>query len=285
MWKYEDYEGGVGSGTAATVNSYLIQTGNWTVNTRRYFRYGFQGRQNAYSSATLSNNGLDMGQNGQFIGLHHKIKTNTIPDFFHVGGDVNKEQETMIYTTPSNFNYDVMKNGYYVGTPDFSFGYSSDMSAFTMGGLHQSLRVPSIDQQGNPMASEGETCVFVRRHAQLQLNIFVNPARSEGKISAMPNPPTNADDIKYKASYERGGGAEGFKKRITNVLNNNESRLGGIAVYNWGYQTALKYGDITPETIKQDPYSKAPYKPYHKNYQHLKLENLEMFLNHQINHH
>ena len=269
MWKYEDFEGGVGSATAAKQNSYLIQTGNWTVNTRRYFRYGFQGRQNAYNASTLSNNGMDMGGNGQFIGLHHKVKTNTYPDFYHTGTDLNKEEECMIYTTPSNFNYDVMKNGYYVGTPDFTFGYSSDMSAYTLGGLHQSLRIPSIDQQGNPMASEGESCVFVRRHATLQLDTFVNPARTQSKIAGMPNPPTDPDDIEYKRRFDLGGGTDGFKQRIKNVLNNNESRLGGVAVYNWGYKTALKYGDITPATLKIDPYDNNKYKAYHNDYQHL----------------
>ena len=274
MWKYEDdYQRNTGD--AAHVNSVLFSDGNFAVNLRRMFRYGFQTRCNAYGSSTTPANGLDMGDNDNFIGLHYVAKVNGMPDIIvppdkdgdgHLG--LNKEERPHIGVSPANFQYDIFKGGYYVGTPDFQFNYDTDLSAFTMKGLHQSKRVPSADMRGNPMVSEGEEVVYVRRQTELIKKFCSDPKRTKNLINNFANPPTD-EQQKYIDRYNTNGGEQGFIDKIESVLNNNEDRVGGIAVYNWAYQTALKLGDVKPETFMATTDEGMKYKKYHNDFQEL----------------
>jgi len=280
MWIHEDFEmvdfSTVREGQAH-INSYLVETDNWTVNTRRMFRYGFQTRCNSYGSSVAPPNGIDMNDNDNFIGLHYFGKVNAIPDFIQTGKKsssthkypTGSEELCGVETTPSNYQYDIMKDGYFVGTPDFSFSYDTDQSSFTIKGLHQSSRVSSCDMNGNPMTSEGESAVFLKRPTDFLEIMLENPSRTEQTISEFGNP-LNQEQQKYVDRFNTNGGKDGFITKIKSVLNNNEDRVGGVAVYNWAYQTALKYGDIDPKTFKKiNPANGEEYKPYNDNYTHL----------------
>ncbi len=129
-------------------------------------------------------------------------------------------------------NADVMKEGYYLGTPDFTFTYDSDKSAFSISNLHQNKRIPSSDQWGNKMANEGTACCNVKRVAEgVAASI---PPRQDQHGNTPPE---------YFAANEQ----------LRNALKTPETRVGGVAVFNWAYQTALKYGDlkITDTSIPQ----------------------------------
>lgn len=282
MWKYSDT-----GGNSATNNSYLYETGNWTINTKRMFRYMFQQKLNIYSDSVSSNNGNETANdgsnrvNGAFIGLHTKVKTNARSDHFKVVdgwafapvitdptvSDCNIEKKTMTGCSQSQYNYDIFSQGYYVGTPDFSFSYNNDMSAFTIQGLHQSKRMPSCDASGNPINSEGQTGLFLKRPSKQMAKDLVEPRRTINYLRV------HGDDSAFDDRFQKSGGLDGFKTKITNTLNQNESRVGGVAVYNWAYQTALKYGDIDPTTFRKkfdpdDPNSDT-YKVYDSDFTHL----------------
>ena len=292
MWKYEDYENTNRESTRddgtelpnvpATQNSYLQKTNNWTVNTRRMFRYGFQTRVNCYGRSTAPPNGLDVGVNDNHIGLHYKSKVNGIPDIIvpntKKDGDgkyefTNLEQSVHCAVSPAQYQYDIVNGGYYVGTPDFQLNYDETKSAFSMKGLHQSCRIPSSDMDGNPMTSEGEECVFVRRQTQMSEDLLAFPKRSEDYISTFINDNPNtwsAEQTEYVRKYNLSGGKDGFAEKIKSVLNANEDRLGGIAIYNFAYQTALKYGDIKPSTYtEKNSFNQHDTKIYHNDYQYL----------------
>jgi len=279
LWKHSDQ-----GGNSATQNSYLFETGNWTVNARRMYRYTFQQKLNMYADSVSSNNGNETATdgtdriNGAFIGLHTKVKTNGKAD--HIQEDsnwniaigqtnstCNKEKTTAVGCSPSNNNYDIFSQGYYVGTPDFSFSYDNDMSAFTIQGLHQSVRMPSCDAEGNPINSEGQTGLFLKRPSKLLTKDLTLPKRSQKYIA------DNPADTGYDQRFQTAGGLSGFEEKIKNVLNQNESRVGGVAIYNWAYQTALKYGDIDPKTFRKpfDPTNpnSDTYKVYDSDFTHL----------------
>ncbi len=288
MWIYEDFEtpdliAGIEEDTRAHGNSYLFETGNWTVNTRRMFRYGFQTRCNSYGKSTAPPNGLDCSDNDNFIGLHYVGKVNAIPDIFITGEKnsssqypCNQEEKLQVEVSPAQFQYDIFEGGYYVGTPDFQFTYDTDQSSFIIKGLHQAKRIPSCDMQGNPMVSEGETAVYVRRQAKALEDLLVNPNRSEAILAELLHDIPdknhwNAEQKNYEAQYEKSGGKKGFADKIRSVLNNNEDRVGGVAIYNWAYQTAIKYGDIDPTTFMEKNLNNhgVPYKKYNQKYKYL----------------
>lgn len=267
MWKYNDEGAG-----AAHQNSYLEKTGNWTINTKRMFRYAFQQRQNLFAPSVVNGDiGADSGNNGAAIGLHHVMKTNSAADWFHPGTG-NTEATGVVGVTPTNFAYDIFKQGYYVGTPDFSFSYDSDKSSYSIQGLHQSKRMPSCDARGNPTAAEGQTGLYLKRTAEYFTDFFVNPVRSNGRVTTIngipPNQQTDAQK-RYVTNYNKNGGSNGFVANIKNVLNKNESRVGGVAIYNWAMTTARKLGDIKPETYQEPDYLGNNQKVYDDNYTYL----------------
>ncbi len=284
MWIHDDYQDR-NSGKEAGANAYLFESdGNWTVNTRRLFRYGFQSRVNCYGRSTAPPNGLDMSNNDNQIGLHYVGKSNGKPDIIqHPKKDshnnlypVNQEQKVHIGVSPAQYQYDIFKDGYYVGTPDFSFSYDSDKSAFAIQGLHQSKRIPSADMRGNPMTSEGQECVYVRRQATGLEDFMIEPRRTEAIIQNIIDTTGTTDRNQwspaqraYEERFNKGNGAAGFREKIRSVLSNNEDRVGGVAIYNWAYHTAKKYGDIDPKTFTKISDSGHPYKVYHDDFEYL----------------
>lgn len=103
--------------------------------------------------------------------------------------------------------YDLTHKGYYVGTSDAVFQWDEERSSYTIGGLHQQYRVPSHDQYYNENEDVGEKCVVLRR------------------------PTVECENA-------------GQDAEILSCLRNPVERYGGICVYNWGYNTALKHSDI-----------------------------------------
>lgn len=285
MWKYNNLSANgsnqaEGSGGVAHQNSYLQQTNNWTVNTTKMFRWAYQQRNNMFGASNIDSGGGDNGYNAPFIGLHYKTNTTTIPNVFsdrenwdvsNAAGALALGTATNVACDLKNFNYDFQTEGYYVGTPDFKFQYSD--SSFTISGLHQSCRVPSRDAWGNAMTSEGESVAYLRRTDKLstELNTLANRTLltldADAGYNKDLNPPTAANNLlapynpdtglpaHKKVIYDgylRVGEQEGVKKTLINALNANQSRVGGVAVYNWAYNTAKKYGDVNPDTFRQN---------------------------------
>lgn len=256
--------------TRAGINAYLVKTSNWTVDAKNIFRYGIQTRLNCYGKSNCNANGQDAGTNDFFIGLHLKMKTNSVGDVINNTTDTTNNPQirggynyASVSLTPTQYQYDVMKEGYFLGTPDFTFNYDQDMSAFKIQGLHQSLRIPSCDQEGNPMTNEGQSAVYLRRTAENAKQRFTKPERTTGRIAQ------GNVSAEFTANFNRGGGATGFEQKIKNCLNNNEDRLGGVAIYNWAYQTALKYGDVNPETHTLKDYLGNTIKAFDTQYTNL----------------
>ncbi len=249
-------------GTArAGQNSYLVQTGNWTVNSKRQYRYGIQTRMMNFSPSVCDSNGQDQGANTAVIGLHCFNKTNSQADIVIAGNPVVANSNVVIAVSPTNYQYDVFKQGYFVGTPDFSLSYDDTSSSYSIKGLHQSKRIPSSDFRGNPMTNEGQEVVYVRRTAEQFRERMTAPGRSIAREASASQA--------YRDSFARGGGAAGFQRKVENCLNNNEDRLGGVAIYNWAYQTALKFGDVNPKTHRTPDGNGNMVKTFDEQYQYL----------------
>lgn len=186
------------------------------------------------------------------IGLHTKRATHNCPNYsgnmgtaynpYLVYGGIPKQtQETPpvfnwgtnveVGVTAEGFNANITHTGYYLGTPDFTFSYDTDKNAFTVGNLHQNKRIPSADQWGNKMSNEGTTAAFIRKCSQ----------DASANIPVRGGPP-------FPAEYYRAN------NQIVNSLKVPETRVGGIAIFNWAYQTALKYGDIDIDSTIADTY-------------------------------
>tara|TARA_R110002153_G_scaffold23570_1_gene76195 strand:- start:8017 stop:11004 length:2988 start_codon:yes stop_codon:yes gene_type:complete len=172
------------------------------------------------------------------IGLHWKRKTFNRPMIqtagvqYGFGGGLfasNGEDQTQDFRAMASIlglNYDIMSSGYYLGTPDFTFSYDADKSAFSMSNLHQDCRIPNLDMYGNDFSQSGSGCAFIKRVANRKLTEFTNQ--------------NGVDPNEYSRS----------KQQVIASYQTPQSRVGGIAVYNWGYKTALKYGDINLEFIR-----------------------------------
>lgn len=279
LWKYNDeqYQGG-----EAHINSYLNQTDNWTVNAKRLYRYGYQQRVSAYGDCQynqsgendpgdFSGNPFNRSVNAPYIGLHWKCKTNSMADVYTPGhSDPKSNAGGQLKVSPAQYSYDVMGNGYYLGTPDFQFTYDSDMSAFKMSGLHQQLRVPSCDIKGNPMANEGQTTMYMKRTSVEAQRLLLNTQNQLNKQNEFVNNyPEDPIAQEWNRIKNLTGGLTKAKNRLANTFNANEDRVGGVAVYNWAYQTALKYGDVNPETYTEVDVSGNVYKVYDNNYKYL----------------
>ena len=198
------------------------------------------------------NNGFDYGNNayGARIGLHCKCDVSSYPAFSDNKPVVDTHNGNCSYEGvgiyPDNYSYNPMRNGYYLGTPDFSFSYDGTQSAFTINGLHQSKRIPSTDMFGNPMTDSGNQVAYMKRPS----DIYVSVA---------------AKQLEYRQNspYEVGGDGsvdftDGLSKAQLNTAKsrrlimgaaNPEERIGGIAVHNWALLTARKFGDVDFDAI------------------------------------
>lgn len=104
-------------------------------------------------------------------------------------------------------------NQHYVGTSNFSVDYNSDSSAYEISGLHTPYIFPSHDQHFNPMALSGKEGVFFKRPTEFS-----------------------------KLGFSSGITNQSSKDLLFSSLSNPISRLGGIIIHNFAFDTAVKYG-------------------------------------------
>lgn len=102
---------------------------------------------------------------------------------------------------------------HYVGTSGFTLDYNSESSAYELSGLHTPYLFPSHDQHFNPMALSGKEGVFFRRPTEFS-----------------------------KTNFSEGITNQTSKDLLFSSLSNPISRLGGIIIHNFAYDTALKFG-------------------------------------------
>jgi hypothetical protein len=163
-------------------------------------------------------------------GLHYKRKNFNYPayqepnstqyGFMNGGYDTNGGGNVNGFASVLGLNYDVMKDGYYLGTPDLSVDYDGERSAFSIGNLHQNYRLPDLDIYGNEQDGSGQACILMKRLAD-------KTGMNVGFIG-------NNSDEKFRC-----------RDNVRSALRAPTQRVGGIAVYNWAYKTALKLGDIS----------------------------------------
>ena len=128
----------------------------------------------------------------------------------------------------TEFDYNPLRNGYYLGTPDFRLNWSPETSSFNMNNLHQPWRIPAYDNYGNQIEGAGQEAVMIKRANENSKNEFFT--------DNTPNP--NYIHPAFQRSFQ-----------------NTVSRYGGIGVYNWARNIARKFGDIdwtNPKVFNQD---------------------------------
>lgn len=143
-----------------------------------------------------------------------------------------------------NFDYNPMRRGMFLGTPDLELNWDETKSSFTFNYLHQSHRIPSHDQYANPIEGDGTECIEFKRLAQ----------------KCRTGSPNNASEV-YNADYVHPSVAGSFE--------NPQRRLGGIMVYNWARKIAQKYSDIdwrNPDIMNQECVGNGPDAYHSGNY-------------------
>lgn len=139
-----------------------------------------------------------------------------------------------------NFDYNPLRRGYFVGTPEFQMNWDADKSSFTINYLHQSHRIPSHDQYANIMEGDGTEAVEMKRLAQ--------KCRQ-----GTPNVAVATDAVPFNPDY--------IHPTIAGSLEHPQRRLGGIAVYNWARNLAQRESDIdwqNPELINPECVGNGP---------------------------
>tara|TARA_R110000868_G_scaffold158336_1_gene386381 strand:+ start:2572 stop:5499 length:2928 start_codon:yes stop_codon:yes gene_type:complete len=141
-----------------------------------------------------------------------------------------------ITTQADDWNYNPVRRGYFVGTPDFTLNWSSETSSFQMNNLHNSMRVSSHDQYGNAIEAEGEKCIIYKRLAD---------THTYGTASNRLVQPGDPDTQNLNF----------IDPTLSRSLENPSERYGGIAVHNWAETAAKKYSDLdwdNPAVFNQD---------------------------------
>tara|TARA_R110001592_G_scaffold5770_4_gene31463 strand:- start:1899 stop:4298 length:2400 start_codon:yes stop_codon:yes gene_type:complete len=119
-----------------------------------------------------------------------------------------------------------------IGTSNFQFKYDETQNAYTIGGLHNQIKVPSHDRFAGKNVSAGQPCINFKR------------VNNDAVICQEVNPVGHADAGKPTV------GALKARAEILSVLNSTQTRDMGISIVNWGLETALRLGDRT-KTIAQ----------------------------------
>lgn len=135
-----------------------------------------------------------------------------------------------------NFDYNPMRRGYYIGTPDLELNWDESKSSFTFNYLHQSHRIPSHDQYANPIDGDGTECIEFKRLAQKCRTGSADPGQAT-----------------YNQSYVHPSVAGSFE--------NPQRRLGGIMIYNWARNVAQQHSDIdwrNPDVMNQECVGNGP---------------------------
>ncbi len=202
------------------------QTYNWA---EKNFNWGVQTNITNERGGLIVPNQFDLKvgtpNNMSFspIGLHLYRKTNNCPDYYHAATSAVPQ---VMLTTPERVNQDNNRDGSYLGTSDFQFTYSADASAFSISNLHQNVRVPSMDMWGNNNENEGESVTYMKRCG----GRFIRDRMIKNNANI-------TDDLYAK-----------IKVRIQSALQASMSRIGGVAVYNWAYNTCMTKGDVDFDT-------------------------------------
>ena len=111
----------------------------------------------------------------------------------------------------SSTEYDPLLFQRYIGTTDFTLDYTG--SGFSLNNLHTPYTIPSHDTSYNPQALKGKQGCFFRRLNQDIRTIITNGI-------------TNVTS----------------EERLVSSISNPISRLGGIMIHNFGFETAEKLG-------------------------------------------
>lgn len=126
------------------------------------------------------------------------------------------ENEQLTHTSNTDFDYNVHRNGYYIGTPDFKMSFDTNVSAYILNNLHQSWRVPAYDQYGNQIENAGSEGVMLKRLCE---------------------------SSKYKTYTDDQDNPDFVHPTLRQNYQQTVQRYGGISVYNWARNVAQKFGD------------------------------------------
>jgi len=145
-----------------------------------------------------------------------------------------------------NFDYNPLRRGYFVGTPDLELNWDEAKSSFTFNYLHQSHRIPSHDQYANPIEGDGTEAIEFKRLAQK---------------CRTGSPRVDAGEGVYNQNFVHPSVAGSFE--------NPQRRLGGIMIYNWARKIAQEHSDIdwrNPEVMNQECVGNGPDAYHSGNY-------------------
>ena len=144
--------------------------------------------------------------------------------------------------------YDLFQVGTQVGTSGLKFDYDADRSGFRFQYLHEPRRIPTHDKRGNQMSNAGQEAVFMKRlpgfYAQGKAP-YENTSQFESvwNVTYPYHIPSSAPPTNY---------TETQVTRLKNTLEAHMTRLSGILVFNWGFETATKLGDA-PDLVQGTP--------------------------------
>ena len=117
----------------------------------------------------------------------------------------------------TEYDYNPLRNGYYIGTPDFRLNWSPETSSFAINNLHHAWRCPAYDNYGNAIETAGEEGVMLKR------------ANENSKNATFTDNTANPNYIN-----------QAFARSFQNTV----SRYGGISVFNWARTVARKMADV-----------------------------------------
>jgi hypothetical protein len=118
----------------------------------------------------------------------------------------------------SNTLYNPFSQGIGFGTSQMKVSYDNQHSAYTLSYLHQPRKIPSNDRFGNSMDNAGQECVYLKQPAD----------------DALQSPVVVGANV---------------RPSLTTVI----SKLSGILVINWAYDTCRKQGDMVADFTYANP--------------------------------
>lgn len=130
-------------------------------------------------------------------------------------------------------DYNPLKNGFYLGTSDFTLDYSTDFNGFQLSNLHQPRKIPSHDIIGNPQLSSGSIASYLRKPVDCAFG-YLNML-FEGK--------STADDPGFTTYPPYNNLSATDIRAFENAFTKPRSRCGGVMITNWDAQKALKETD------------------------------------------
>lgn len=88
---------------------------------------------------------------------------------------------------PSYWDYDPLRNGFYLGTSDFQFNYDTELNSFSFSFLHSPRRIDEYDRVGNKNDQSGKIASFLKKDATLsdRMNLgefFIQPIENQIQV-------------------------------------------------------------------------------------------------------